>query len=142
MQINDLLNVRTTAENAFIEYLGYDRAEFVHFKIDDDQIVSWTFTLEDDFQCDLPFDKKVHNDYMYRIETEIDNPIGGLFAYINRMPNREQRELEVTCRRLTEMLASTEDLRSEMVNAFVRRLQPDLDELRRQLVDLRGEVPF
>ena len=48
-------------------------------------------------------------------------------------PNREQRELEIMARKLAALDANLDQIQSAQVLAFVARLQPQIDEIRRMI---------
>ena len=50
---------------------------------------------------------------------------------LEQWPNREQRELEIMARKLAARDSTLDQIQSAQVLAFVARLQPQIDEIRR-----------
>ena len=125
--INELITLGNSGARFFEEKLGYTTAEFIDVTLwrGGDHIVY--FSLQDDFQKEISFGKRFKCDTMMLIH--LDN----FWTTLEQWPNREQRELEIMARKLAALDANLDQIQSEQVLAFVRRLQPEIDEIRRMI---------
>lgn len=134
--IADLITIGETAEAYFLGPLGYTRADFDGVEIDSKGQIAWQFQLYDDFQKDLPSELRVNHSYIHRINHwTLEEADATLLEYIEKMPNRAQRELQVLAKKMGSIDSDISLLVSAQAKAFVERLQPSIDELRRQLTD-------
>ena len=134
--IADLITIGETAEAYFLGPLGYTTAAFDRVSINSEGKPEWEFELFDDFQKDLTSDLRVNHSYVHRIGYwTLQEADATLLEYIEKMPNRAQRELQVLAKKMGSIDADMSLLVSAQAKAFVERLKPSIDELRRQLTD-------
>ncbi len=125
--ISELINLGKAAERFFESKLGYTTATFVDVTLRPNEYYVLYFSLHDDFQREISHDKRFKDDSMLAINLE------GFWNTLEKWPNREQRELEVMARKLAALDANLDQIQSAQVLAFVARLQPEIDEIRRMI---------
>ncbi len=126
--ISELIALGKSAERFFDEKLGYTDVCFL-------DVTLWPngsghvfyFSLQDDFQKELHYDKR------FECGSMISIPLEDFWNTIEQWPNREQRELEIMARKLAALDANLDQIQSAQVLAFVARLQPQIDEIRRMI---------
>ena len=129
--VSEMLRRGQEAQYYFSDKLGYDTAVFHSIRIGQDGFITYHINLDDDFQAELPHDQRYLVSYSEEVTDE------DFYGILERWPNREQRELYVLAAAVAPLSTMAKELRTARVLAFVARLQPDLDELRRQLTDQR-----
>ncbi len=131
--INELIALGKTAERFFEDKLGYTIARFVDAIIWPVGNTTLYFDIQDDFQKELPYDRRFKSDSMLKVDLE------DFWNTLEQWPNREQRELEIMARKLAALDANLDQIRSAQVLAFVARLQPQIDEIRRMITHEKEE---
>ena len=130
----DLMALGKVAETYFGKELGYDETEFKRVWLNGHGGHRIEFMLHDTFQHNLPIEMQYKDGWA--IMLDLDDTF---WDKVTTWPTREQRELTILARKMTAIDADLGDIRSAQVLAFIARLQPDIDALRRQIADLRGE---
>jgi len=125
--ISELLNMGKMIEKYFEERLGYTTVHLVDITLWPAGNHTFYFSLQDDFQESLDHNKRFKCGGMVSIEIE------DVWTTMERWPNREQRELEIMARKLAALDANLDKIESAQVLAFVARLQPQIDEIRRMI---------
>jgi len=128
----ELVGMGKTAERQFLNMLGYDHALFDHVKLRPSGDHQFEFELRDNFQSNLA------GAMQYKVGWCVNIPIENIWDKLATWPTREQRELTIMARKLTAIDADLDKITSAQVKAFVARLQPDIDALRRQITDQTG----
>ena len=125
--ISELIALGNSGAAYFEQNLGYTEANFI-------DVTLWRasghviyFSLEDDFQKELHYNNRFKCDSMISIHLE------NFWNTLEQWPNREQRELEIMARKLASLDANLDQIQSAQVLAFVARLQPQIDEIRRMI---------
>jgi len=126
-KISELISLGKTAERVFEGKLGYTSASFHEMSLDSNNYHRLYFHLEDDFQNELPYDRRFKCGSMTIVRLE------NFWTTLEQWPNREQRELEIMAQKFAAIDANLDQIRSAQVRAFVARLQPEIDEIRRML---------
>ena len=130
--VADLLALGKSAENYFEKELEYDDVTFICIRLRPNGSHQLDFTLADKFQEYLAHDMK------YKVGWAVSIPLDDFWDKVTTWPTREQRELTILARKMATIDANFDDIKSAQVRAFVARLIPDIDALRRQIADLRG----
>ena len=125
--ISEMIALGKSGERFFDEKLGYTDADFVDVTIWKNGGHLVYFNLQDDFQQELDYNNRFKCDRMISI------PLENFWPTIEAWPNREQRELEIMARKLAALDANLDQIQSAQVLAFVARLQPQIDEIRRMI---------
>ena len=132
--ISELITLGNSGEAYFEGKLGYTEANFI-------DVTLWRasnhviyFSLQDDFQKELHYNNRFKCDSMMSIHLE------DFWNTLEQWPNREQRELEIMARKLASLDANLDQIQSQQVLAFVRRLQREIDEIRRLLTHQPEEI--
>lgn len=125
--IAELLSRGKSAEHHFAEKLGYNTAQFGSVMISKASYITYHFNLRDDFQEGLPYERRYHHGPCEILPDE------DFYGCLERWPNREQRELYILAQQVAPLTDMAKEIQSAQVLAFVERLKPDLDELRRRL---------
>ena len=131
--ITELVALGKTAENYFKSHLGYDEATFKRIWLSASGAHRVDFTLHDTFQNSLP------PETTYKVGWSVTLDLEGFWDKVTSWPTREQRELTILARKMAAIDADLCDIRSAQVLSFIARLQPDIDALRAQIADLRGD---
>ena len=132
--ISELIALGNSGERFFEQKLGYTSARFIDvtlWKVSDHVIY---FDLEDDFQ------KEIHYNHRFKCDSMVSIHLENFWTTLEQWPNREQRELEIMARKLASLDANLDQIQSAQVLAFVRRLQPEIDEIRRLLTHQPKEI--
>ena len=127
--ISELINLGKMVERYFDEKLGYTTAHLIDITLRPSNFHQLYFTLQDDFQSELDYDKRCKCGSMISIDLEY------IWRTLESWPNREQRELEIMAQKLAALDANLDQINSERVRAFVARLQPQIDEIRQMITD-------
>ena len=125
--ISELIALGKDGERFFEEKLGYTEVSFIDVTIWPGSNSVIYYSLQDDFQKELHYDKRFECGSMINIEIE------NFWNTLEQWPNREQRELEIMARKLASLDANLDQIQSAQVLAFVARLQPQIDEIRRMI---------
>jgi len=133
-KISELITLGNVAVAFFENKLGYTRVSFQDVTLRPRGNHVLYFSLEDDFQEEIAYDKRFKSESMLSIELE------DFWAILEAWPNREQRELEIMARKLATLDANLDQIQSAQVLAFVSRLQPQIDEIRRMITHVPEEV--
>jgi len=149
--ISELIALGRSGAAFFEEKLGYTDASFLDVTLWSRDTHALYFSLHDNFQKEIPYDRRYKSDSMIKINLE------DFWNTLEAWPNREQRELEIMARKLAALDANLDQIQSAQVLAFVARLQPQIDEIRRMIthepaaelgnlvavtVDSDDEIPF
>ena len=126
-KISELIALGKDGERFFEGKLGYTEASFMDVTLWRGGRYTVYFNLEDDFQKELHYDRRFKCDGMMSISLE------DFWHTLEQWPNREQRELEIMARKLASLDANLDQIQSAQVLAFVARLQPQIDEIRRMI---------
>ena len=127
--ISELINLGQMIERYFNEKLGYTTADFQDVTLSSSGYNRFYFTLEDDFQKEVSYEKR------FKCGSMVSIPLEDVWDTVQAWPNREQRELEIMAQRLAALDANLDQIESAQVLAFVARLQPVIDEVRRMITD-------
>ena len=127
--ISELIALGKSGERFFEEKLGYTEVSFIDVTLRSGTVNHHViyYSLQDDFQKELHYDKRFKCGSMINIEIE------DFWHTLEQWPNREQRELEIMARKLASLDANLDQIQSAQVLAFVARLQPQIDEIRRMI---------
>ena len=125
--ISDLMTLGRSGVTFFENKLGYTTVGFTDVTLWPNLSHSIYFSLQDDFQMEL------HHDKRFKCGSYTSIPLDGFWDTLTAWPNREQRELEIMARKLAALDANLDQIRSAQVLAFVKRLQPQIDEIRRMI---------
>ena len=125
--ISELIALGKSGAAFFGEKLGYTVVRFIDVTIWADNRINIYFDLRDDFQAEIAHEKRFKSDSMMKVDLE------GFWDTLVAWPNREQRELEIMARKLATLDANLDQIQSAQVLAFVARLQPQIDEIRRMI---------
>ena len=129
-----LIQLGVTAQSYFEDKLGYDEVTFRRIWLNAHGAHRIEFTLHDTFQRNLPVEMTYKDGWS--IMLDLDDTF---WDKVTTWPTREQRELTILARKMTAIDADLGDIRSAQVLSFIARLQPDINALRAQIADLRGE---
>ncbi len=132
--IEELLALGEAGKAYFERELGYDTVGFYQVRVRSGRDHQLEFELFDEFQ------KNLHVDMRYKVGWAVDIPLEDFWGKLTTWPDREQRELTILARKMTSVDADLDQIKSAQVRAFVARIQPDIDALRRQLADLTGDT--
>ena len=125
--ISELIALGKSGELLFDAKLGYNEARFIDVTLRKTGSYVIYFSLQDDFQRDIDYDKKFRCGTMEAVNVQ------DFWNTLEAWPNREQRELEIMARKLAALDANLDQIQSAQVLAFVARLQPQIDEIRRMI---------
>ena len=127
--ISELIALGKSGERFFEEKLGYTEVSFIDVTLRPGSNSHYViyYSLQDDFQKELHYDKRFQCGSMISIYLE------DFWKTIEAYPNREQRELEIMARKLAALDTNLDQIQSAQVLAFVARLQPQIDEIRRMI---------
>ena len=125
--ISEMIALGKDGERWFEEKLGYTTTNFVEVTLRGRGLHVLYFDLIDDFQNELPYGNRFKSEHMMSINLE------DFWPTLESWPNREQRELEIMARKLAALDANLDQIQSAQVLAFVARLQPQIDEIRRMI---------
>lgn len=126
-KISELIALGKSGAAFFDEKLGYTSVYFIDITLWQGGDRKVYFSLQDDFQAEIHHDKRFKCGGLITIELE------NFWHTLEQWPNREQRELEIMARKLAALDANLDQIQSAQVLAFVARLQPQIDEIRRMI---------
>ena len=125
--ISELIALGSSGQAFFHDKLGYTTANFGEVQLRARGLHVLYFDLVDDLQQEIPYGNRFKSEHMMSI------PLEDFWATLESWPNREQRELEIMARKLAALDANLDQIQSAQVLAFVARLQPQIDEIRRMI---------
>ena len=137
--ISEMIALGKSGAAWFEEKLGYTEVRFIDVTLWLSNHSVVYFALHDDFQKELSYDRRFKDDSMMSIDLE------DFWTTLEAWPNREQRELEIMARKLAALDTNLDQIKSAQVHAFVARLQPQIDEIRRMITHeptIAEEVPL
>ena len=129
--ISELLHLGKNGAAFFEGKLGYTTASFSDVTLWSNTNHSIYFSLQDDFQMETHMDKR------FKCGSYLSIPLEDFWNTLEQWPNREQRELEIMARKLAALDANLDQIQSAQVRAFVQRLQPQIDEIRRMITHVK-----
>ncbi len=129
--LTQLVDLGRSAEGYFEHKLGYDEVDFKRIWLNKHGAHRIEFTLHDDFQKDLPVEMTYKDGWSIMMDLNED-----FWDKVTTWPTREQRELTILARKMATIDANIDDIKSHQVRAFVARLQPDIDDLRKRITHL------
>ena len=129
--ISDLMTLGRNGAVFFEDKLGYTTVGFTDVTLWPNNSHFLYFSLQDDFQMELHPDKR----FMCGSYTNI--LLEDFWNTLEQWPNREQRELEIMARKLAALDTNLDQIQSAQVLAFVQRLQPQIDEIRRMITHVK-----
>jgi len=132
--ISELIALGKSGERFLEHKCGYTTTSFWDVTLNSSGHYVLHFSLQDDFQSGLSYDKKFKCGTVVCIELE------NFWTTLQSWPNREQRELEIMARKLASLDANLDQIQSAQVLAFVARLQPQIDEIRRMITHQPEEI--
>lgn len=127
LTVSQLVATCKALEEHFLTKLGYDSVSSVSVTVRPSGTIQFSIRPEDTFQNDVDYDSRI-NSHQYQYFYWPD-----LWEEVGRLMGRERRELELLAQRMAALGSNLDQIRSAQVQAFVKELQPKMDELRRQI---------